>query len=279
MTPVPQPSVTFVTEAPTLTGIDPFVPGSMLLTYPRSKTRDANVGSPRSNRVFGYRWLVQGAASDIPPRREQGSEGTRSLLSSRLQREHEVAAPIPARPPADLWLGHRKSSLVRAASNDHPRATTRCRRCLAPLLPDSLHAVRIAHRVRNADGRRGHATPLVVAHGARRMWRHPANSIVTMFDRRTLDTSVSAKNHPHRQPEVPSIESPDVMRARPARDRPSCERPRATNRLGFVPACPGCLFDPEDRLPDAARRPRSSVGGGHLPFTRPQHPRDSTSAM
>lgn len=34
MTPVPQPSVTLVTEAPTLTGIDPFVPGSMLLTYP-----------------------------------------------------------------------------------------------------------------------------------------------------------------------------------------------------------------------------------------------------
>jgi hypothetical protein len=34
MTPVPQPSVTLVTEALTLTGIDPFVPGSMLLTYP-----------------------------------------------------------------------------------------------------------------------------------------------------------------------------------------------------------------------------------------------------
>jgi hypothetical protein len=34
MTPVPQPSVTLVTEALTLMGIDPFVPGSMLLTYP-----------------------------------------------------------------------------------------------------------------------------------------------------------------------------------------------------------------------------------------------------
>lgn len=144
----------------------------------------------------------------------------------------------------------------------------------APLLcfPFPLHAVRIAHRVWIAGGRRGHATPLVVAHGGRRMWRHPTNSIVTMLDRRTLDTSDSAKNHPHRQPEVPSIESPDVMRARPARDRPLSREAGAPNRLGSVPACPGCLFDPEDRLPDAARRFRSSVGGGHLPFTRPQHP-------
>lgn len=138
MTPVPQPSVTLVTEAPTLTGIDPFVPGSMLLTYPCSKTRDANARSPRSNRVLGYRWLVQGASSGVPPRREQGPEGTRALLSSRLQREHEGADPIPARPSADRWLGHRKSSLLRAAPNDHPRATTRCRRCPAPLLPVSF---------------------------------------------------------------------------------------------------------------------------------------------
>lgn len=69
-------------------------------------------------------------------------------------------------------------------------------------------------RVWISDRRRGHATPLVVAHGARRVWRHPANSIVTMLDRRTLDTNVSAKNRPHRQPEVPSIESPGVN-ARP----------------------------------------------------------------
>jgi len=69
-------------------------------------------------------------------------------------------------------------------------------------------------RVWISDRRRGHATPLVVAHGARRMWRHPANSIVTMLDRRTLVTNVSAKNRPHRQPEVPSIESPGVN-ARP----------------------------------------------------------------
>lgn len=77
MTPVPQPSVTLVTEAPTLTGIDPFVPGSMLLTYPRSETRDANAGSPRSNRVFfGYRWLVQGASSGVLP---EGSRDPRAL--------------------------------------------------------------------------------------------------------------------------------------------------------------------------------------------------------
>lgn len=110
MTPVPQPSVTLVTEAPTLTGIDPFVPGSMLLTYPRSETRDANAGSPRSNRVLGVPMVGSGCLFEFPPRREQGLEGTRSLLSSRLQREHEDADPIPARPPARLWLGHRESS-------------------------------------------------------------------------------------------------------------------------------------------------------------------------
>lgn len=151
MTPVPQPSVTLVTEAPTLTGIDPFVPGSMLLTYPRSETRDANAGSPRSNRVFRLPMVGSGCLVGCPPRREQGPEGTRSLLSSRLQREHEVTDPIPARPSTDLWLGHRKSSLLRAAPNDHPKATTRCRRCLAPLLPDSIARGTLAHRVWIAD--------------------------------------------------------------------------------------------------------------------------------
>jgi hypothetical protein len=216
MTPVPQPSVTLVTEAPTLTGIDPFVPGSMLLTYPRSKTRDANAGSPRSNRVLVLPMVGSGCLVEFPPRREQGLEGTRSLLSSRLQREHEGADPIPARPSTCRWLGHRESSFCCGRL----RPITRKRPTVAggaPLLCFPIPFARdsaMRSRVWISDRRRGHATPLVVAHGARRVWRHPANSIVTMLDRRTLDTNASAKNRPHRQPEVPSIESPGVN-ARP----------------------------------------------------------------
>jgi hypothetical protein len=122
MTPVPQPSVTLVTEALTLTGIDPFVPGSMLLTYPRSKTRDANAGSPRSNRILVLPMVGSGCLIEFPPRREQGLEGTRSLLSSRLQREHEGADPIPARPSACRWLGHRESSFVAGGSDRSPES-------------------------------------------------------------------------------------------------------------------------------------------------------------
>jgi hypothetical protein len=216
MTPVPQPSVTLATEAPTLTGIDPFVPGSMLLTYPRSETRDANAGSPRSNRVLGLPMVGSGCLIELPPRREQGLEGTRSLLSSRLQREHEDADPIPAGPSTCRWLGHRESSFVaggsdRSPESDRPLPAVPLLLCFP--IPFALDSQCVS-RVGISDGRRGHATPLVVAHGARRVWRHPTNSIVTMLDRRTLDTNVSAKNRPHRQPEMPSIESPGVN-ARP----------------------------------------------------------------
>jgi hypothetical protein len=160
------------------------------------------------------------------PRREQGPEGTRALLSSRLQREHEGADPIPARPSLTVGLvtdNRLCCGRLRMITQGRPPVAGG-----APLLcfPFPLHAVRIAHRVWIAGGRRGHATPLVVAHGGRRVWRHPTNSIVTMFDRRTLDTSDSAKNHPHRQTEVPSIESPDVMRVQPARDSDPLSRGR-----------------------------------------------------
>jgi hypothetical protein len=145
MTPVPQPSVTLVTEAPTLTGIDPFVPGSMLLTYPRSETRDANAGSPRSNRVLVLPMVGSGCLIEFPPRREQGLEGTRSLLSSRLQREHEGADPIPAGPSTAFSLATENRLLLRAAPTDHPKATDRCRRCPAPLFSDPF-----CTRLRNA---------------------------------------------------------------------------------------------------------------------------------
>ena len=198
--------------------------------------------------------MVQGASSSFPPRREQGLEGTRSLLSSRLQREHEGADPIPARPPACLWLGHRESSFycgrLRPITRKRPPVAGG-----APLLCFPIPFARdsaMRSRVWISDRRRGHATPLVVAHGARRVWRHPANSIVTMLDRRTLVTNVSAKNRPHRQPEVPSIESPGVN-ARPTGKGfgPSCERPRAPNRLELGARLPGMPFRP--RRPFARR--------------------------
>lgn len=149
MTPVPQPSVTLVTEAPTLTGIDPFVPGSMLLTYPRSETRDANAGSPRSNRVLGLPMVGSGCLIEFPPRREQGLEGTRSLLSSRLQREHEGADPIPAGPSTCRWLGHRESSFIaggsdRSPESDRPLPAVPLLLCFPIPL---LHSIRNAYRV------------------------------------------------------------------------------------------------------------------------------------
>jgi hypothetical protein len=138
MTPVPQPSVTLVTEAPTLTGIDPFVPGSMLLTYPCSKTRDANAGSPRSNRVF----FVTDGWFRVPRRvfspKGAGTRGHSSTSVITTATRARRRRPYPRTTLADRWLGHRQSSLLRAAPNDHPRATTRCRRCPAPLLPVSF---------------------------------------------------------------------------------------------------------------------------------------------
>jgi hypothetical protein len=75
MTPVPQPSVTLVTETPTLMGIDPFVPGSMLLTYPRSETRDANAESPRSNRVLVVPMVGSGCLAEYSSPKGVGTRG------------------------------------------------------------------------------------------------------------------------------------------------------------------------------------------------------------
>lgn len=191
------------------------------LTYPRSETRDANAGSPRSNRFFVFdRWLVRGASRSVPPRREQGPEGTRSLLSSLLLREHGAAGLILARPPMSFWLDHRESFLVRAAPYETPESISPLPAVPRPAALRLLQPVRYAHRVRIADRNVGHSTPLVVAHGALVVWRHHECCIDNHARPRTLSTTDPAKDRPHRWPEVPSIESTGVMRSGLARDRP-----------------------------------------------------------
>lgn len=175
-----------------------------------------------------YRWLVQGASSSFPPRREQGLEGTRSLLSSRLQREHEGADPIPARPPACLWLGHRESSFycgrLRPITRKRPPVAGG-----APLLCFPIPFARdsaMRSRVWISDRRRGHATPLVVAHGARgcgdtlRTASSPCSTeglLLRTFPRRTARTA---------SPRCPPSSRRASMRARPARDSDPLARGR-----------------------------------------------------
>lgn len=146
MTPVPQPSVTLVTEAPTLMGIDPFVPGSMLLTYPRSETRDANAGSPRSNRVLGLPMVGSGCLVEFSSPKGAGTRG-HSITSvittaTRARRRRPYPRETPSVPLA--WPP-RIVFLLRAAPTDHPKATDRCRRCPAPLFSDPF-----CTRLRNA---------------------------------------------------------------------------------------------------------------------------------
>jgi hypothetical protein len=145
MTPVPQPSVTLVTEAPTLMGIDPFVPGSMLLTYPRSETRDANAGSPRSNRVLGYRWLVQGASSSFLPEGSRDSRALDHFCHHDCNASTKAQTLSPRDPQRAFGLATENRLLLRAAPTDHPKATARCRRCPAPLFSDPF-----CTRLRNA---------------------------------------------------------------------------------------------------------------------------------
>lgn len=229
MTPVPQPSVTLVTEAPTLMGIDPFVPGSMLLTYPRSETRDANAGSPRSNRVLGLPMVGSGCLVEFPPRREQGLEGTRSLLSSRLQREHEGADPIPARPSACLWLGHRESSFVAGGSDRSPESDRPL-----PAVPRSCcFPIPFARELRNAQSECGFqigdevtqhlSSSLMAPVGCGDTLRTASSPCSTeglllrTFPRRTARTA---------SPRCPPSSRRASMRARPARDSDPLARGR-----------------------------------------------------
>ena len=226
--------------------------------------------------------MVQGASSSFPPRREQGLEGTRSLLSSRLQREHEGADPIPARPSACLWLGHRESSFVAGGSDRSPESDR------------PLPAVPRSSVFRSPL----HATPQCVAECGFQIGdevtQHLSSSLMAPVG---VETPCEQHRH-HARPKDSCYErfreEPPAPPARGALHRVAgrqCAPDRQGIRTllreaeGAEPVrarCPlawNAFSTPKTVCPTRRERPRSSVGRGRPPFTRPQHPRDSTSAM
>lgn len=229
MTPVPQPSVTLVTEAPTLMGIDPFVPGSMLLTYPRSETRDANAGSPRSNRVLGLPMVGSRCLVEFSSPKGAGTRG-HSITSvittatrARRRRPYPRETPdVPlAWPPRIVFVA---GGFDRSPESDRP----------LPAVPRSCcFPIPFARELRNAQSECGFqigdevtqhlSSSLMAPVGCGDTLRTASSPCSTeglllrTFPRRTARTA---------SPRCPPSSRRASMRARPARDSDPLARGR-----------------------------------------------------
>jgi hypothetical protein len=151
--------------------------------------------------------------------------------------------PHPRSTHASLWYDRRESSCQRAAP-----ANARKHRPL-PAVPRPA-AFRVSDPARDArrvmklqNQGRGHSTPLVIAPGARRMWRHSTNSNLTMRDQGPWIRMLPRRMHPHRRARS-ALRRVDRARSKRGWQGIGLLRDRGPGALSSsVPACLGCLFN------------------------------------
>jgi hypothetical protein len=180
---------------------------------------------------------------------------------------------------AGRWYARRESILSASGSTHAPESVWALPAVPRPAAFRVPSPLRDAHRaVGLQEQRREHSTPLVIAPGARRVWRHSTNSTVTLRDRGPWVRALPRRRYSHRRARG-ALHWVDRawMRARVARDRPRGREQR--NPFGIRAHLPGVPLV----LVMTARPTRLTIPRARIERTsalhHPQHPRDPTSAM